>query len=150
MASPTQTEKVLEEHDRYRIVLDPDQSALLLDWKRENDLGLKDFRSGVAEFAFQCKTHTPARALIDASRLNPNGTSVGWVSGRETPSGEEEYGTWWVREIVPVYNDAGITGLAVVIGDPNAPGELPDLPPEVNFRMGYFSTVEAAAEWNVD
>ena len=148
--SSTERETVLEDNDRYRIVLASDQSYLLLDWKQRAGLGLEDFRKGVAEFAGRCKTHRPTRALIDASQLDPSGTAVGWVSGRETPSGEEEYLTWWVREIVPVYHDAGISSLAVAIGDPNAPGALSDLPPGVSFRIGYFPDLGSAKEWQID
>ncbi len=52
-----------------------------------------------------------------------------------------------MREIVPVYHEAGIASLAVATGDPNAPGELADIPPGVNFRMGYFPDLASAMRW---
>ena len=150
MESKTENGTVLADHNQYRIVLAPDQNALLFEWKRVEGMGLQDFRSGVAEFAGLCKTRQPTRALIDARQLDPSGTALAWVSGRETPAGEEEYMTWWSREIVPVYHEAGISSLAVATGDPNAPGELPHLPSGGNFKMGYFSDLESALGWQVD
>lgn len=31
----------------------------------------------------------------------------------------------------------------------NAPGELPDTPPGVKFKIGYFSSIESALQWEV-
>jgi len=48
---------------------------------------------------------------------------------------------------VPIYHEAGIDTLAVGTGDPNAPSELENSPPGVNFKIGYFSDLEAALAW---
>ena len=121
MATPTEVETALEDRERYRITRSGDD--LVLEWKQKSGLALDEFRAGVAEFAALCIRHRSDRALIDAGRLHPDGTTVGWVSGRRTPRGEEEYLTWWLREIVPRYYEAGISSLAVAIGDPDASGE---------------------------
>jgi len=57
--------------------------------------------------------------------------------------------TWWTREVMPLLNDAGIVSLAVGTGDPNAPGELPEDPPGVKFKMGYIPNFDIAMQWNV-
>lgn len=61
----------------------------------------------------------------------------------------EDFGRWWLREIAPAYHEAGIAGLAIVIGDPHAPGETDDLPPAVQFKRGYFSDLQAALSWQL-
>jgi hypothetical protein len=118
-----------------------------LDWKHVVGLNLQDFKRGVAQFADHCKTYKPNRAVIDARQLEPNGDPLGWVSGQKKIAGEEEYNTWWLREIVPIYHEAGVSSLAVATGNPNAPGELANIPKGVNFKIGYFIDLETAMQW---
>lgn len=87
--------------------------------------------------------------VIEAADLDQSSPAVAWLHGNNSETQTEDYMTWWTREIVPLYHDAGIVSLAVDTGDPNAPGELPKIPPEVNFRIGYFPNLEAAMQWNV-
>ena len=87
--------------------------------------------------------------MIDARNLEPDCEAIGWVSGQLRLEGEEEYGAWWSREIVPLYNDATISSLAVATGSPDAPGELADNPPGAKFRMGYFHDLDAAMHWKL-
>jgi len=137
---------VLDNGDQYRIVLASDEKTVLFDWKNVEGIGVQEFGKGIAAFAGQCRTHRPTRAVIDARKLDRNSDALSWVSGQATPPGEEKYETWWAREIVPVYHEAGIAGLAVATGDPDAPGEV-DTPPGVKFKMGYFAGLEDALDW---
>ena len=129
-----QNEKIVEDVAQYRTVLTEDEKALVLSWKHVAELSIEDFRMGVIRFASQCKTHKPARAVIDARKLDPAGDSLAWVSGQKKFTNEEEYAPWWTREIVPIYHEAGIASLAVATGNPNAPGELAEIPPGVNSK----------------
>jgi len=140
---------VLDTGDQYRIVLAQDNKTLSLEWKDVKGIGIRDFSDGIMSFADLCKTHAATRAVIDARKLDPDSEAIGWVSGRVAPEGQEEYTTWWSREIVPMYHSAGIAGLAVVTGDPAAPGEV-DSPPDVAFRMGYFSDLDGVLDWPLD
>lgn len=131
---------ILDETDQYRIVSDGDGNTLLLNWKQiDGQLSVEDDRGAVRRFAEQCRTRKPQRAVIDVHRL----------ADQEEASehGHEEFGTWWLREIAPSFHEAGIAGLAIVIGAPNAPGETDDLPPCVRFKRGYFSDLQAAISW---
>ena len=142
-------ETVLDTGDQYRIVLAQDNKTLLLEWKGVKGIGIRDFSDGIMSFAGLCKTHRTARAVIDARKLDPDSAAIGWVSGKVAPEGQEEYATWWSREIVPMYHSARIAGLAVVTGDPAAPGEVDSLP-EVTFRMGHFPDLGMALDWPLD
>jgi len=137
---------VLETGDQYRIVLAHDTQTLSLEWKNVKEISIQDFSDGIVRFSGLCGIHEAAKAVIDARNLDPESAAIGWVSGRDAPEGQEPYTTWWSREIVPMYHSAGIAGLAVVTGDPAAPGEV-DSPPEVTFRMGYFHDLDAALDW---
>jgi len=139
---------MLDNGDQYRIVLASDEKTLLFDWKNVEGIGVQDFSKGIATFAGHCRTHRPTLAVIDARKVDPDSDALGWVSGRATPPGEETYETWWAREILPVYQESGIAGLAVATGDPNAPGEV-DGPSEANFKTGYFNSVEDALDWSL-
>ena len=140
---------VLEDGDQYRIVLASDKKTVRFDWKYVEGIGVQDFGRGIATFAAQCRTHKPTRAVIDARKLDPKSDALSWVSGQATPPGEEKYETWWARDIVPVYHEAGIAGLGVATGDPNSPGEV-DTPPGVNFKIGYFVDIEEVLAWSLD
>lgn len=142
-----QNEKVVEDIEQYSVVLAEDKKTLLLNWKRVTGLSIEDFRMGVVRFADQCKTHKPIRAVIDARKLDPGEDPVAWVSGQKKFTNEEEYAQWWTREIVPIYHEAGIASLSVATGNPNAPGELAEVPPGVNFKIGYFDDLESAMQW---
>ena len=139
--------KIIQDHNNYRIVVPDDGKALLFDWKQVQRLSIKEFKSGIAEFAKSCKTYKPDRAVIDARKLDPIGDPLGWVTGQKKIDGEEPYNTWWSKEIVPIYNEAGISVLSVATGDPNAPGELANIPDEVHFKIGYFPDLDAAMQW---
>ena len=142
-----QNGKLLDENDAYSFVLSEDKQVLLFNWKHVKGLSVQIFQKGISEFAGQCKTHKPAHAVIDASALDQGSPAVAWLRSQSTDTDAEEYMTWWAREIVPVYHDAGISSVAVATGDPNAPGELSSLPPEVNFKMGYFPDLESSLGW---
>ncbi len=141
-------ESVIDENSQYRFALTEDKQALLFKWKRVEGLSAWDFRKGITEFAAQCKKRKPTRAVIDATELDQSSPAVAWLRAQNADTNEEAYTKWWAREIVPVYHDAGISSLAVATGDPNAPGELSNLPPEVHFKVGYFSDLETTLQWN--
>lgn len=134
---------VLDETDQYRIVkIDGGALTMLLDWKRiEGQLSVEDDRRTVQRFAELCSAHKPHRAVIDVHRLEDQEEA--------TDHDHEDFGPWWTREIVPAYHEAGVAGLAIVIGDPTAPGETDDLPPGVQFKRGYFSDLQAALSWQL-
>jgi hypothetical protein len=138
---------MIDENSHYSFVLSEDKQALLFNWKHVEGLSVQDFRRGIAEFADQCKKHKPTRAVIDATELDQGSPAVAWLRAQNIDTDEEAYVKWWTREIVPVYHDAGISSLAVATGDPNAPGELANLPPEVNFKVGYFPDLETTLQW---
>lgn len=138
---------MIVENSHYSFVLSEDKQALLFNWKRVEGLSVPDFRKGIAEFAGQCKKHKPTRAVIDATKLDQGSPAVAWLRAQNADTGEEAYVKWWAREIVPVYHDAGISGLAVATGDPNAPGELANIPPGVKFKVGYFPDLETTLQW---
>jgi len=139
---------LLANTDQYRIVLASDEKTVLFDWKHVEGIGVQEFGDGIATFAAYCGSHSPTLAVIDARKLDPKSDALSWVSGRATPPGEETYETWWAREILPVYNDSAIAGLAVATDDPNAPGEV-DGPPEANFKTGYFTNLDDALDWSL-
>ena len=141
--------QLTEDNNHYRITLDKENEALVFSWKHVAALSIQDMQNGIAEFAGQCSTRRPARAVIDARKLDPDSPARAWVSSQKTFPGQEEYGPWWVREIVPVYRDAAIASLAVATGDPKAPGEITSLPPGVTFRMGFFPDLDAAMRWQI-
>ncbi len=141
--------KAIEENERYSFVLAEDKASLMFIWKHIEGLVVEQFQGGISGFAAQCRTHKPARAVIDAAALDQGSPAVAWLRGQNTDTGREDYMTWWTREILPLLHDAGIVSLAVGTGDPNAPGELADIPPGVNFRIGYFPNFESAMQWNV-
>lgn len=141
--------KIIEENERYSFVLTEDKTVLMFSWKHIEGLIVEIFQKGIAEFAAQCKAHKPTRAVIDAAELDQGSPAVAWLRGQNTDTDKEDYITWWTREIVPMFHDAGIVSLAVGTGDPNAPGELPEIPPGVNFKIGYFPSFESAMQWKV-
>ncbi|MGH1541196.1 MAG: hypothetical protein ACRBHB_12290 [Arenicella sp.] len=143
----THTEKVLENNDYYTFYLTEDDAVLVFDWKPIKGLSINSFQSAIAEFAAQCEQHKPTRAVIDAAALDQQSPAVAWLRGQNNEEGEPEYLSWWMSNIVPHYNNAGILSLAVGTGDPNAPGELPEAGPEVNFKMGYFQDFATAIQW---
>ena len=136
----------LVENEAYGFVLSEDQRVLLFIWKRVEGLSIELFKRGISEFAELCRNHRPSNAVIDAGALDQESPAVAWLrsSGVESTEG---YMDWWAREIVPLYNHAGIASLAVATGDPNAPGMLPNLPPEVRFKVGYFPDLETSLAW---
>ncbi|MGI9450173.1 MAG: hypothetical protein ACR2QH_06000 [Geminicoccaceae bacterium] len=140
----------IEENAHYSITSDDENGTLVFSWKPVAGLGIRDMQDGIATFAGQCKLRKPAQAVIDARKLDPDSPARAWVSSQKTFPGQEDYGPWWSREIVPVYNDAGIASLAVATGDPNAPGEIASAPPGVTFKMGFFPNLDAAMRWRVD
>lgn len=137
--------KTIKENKQYTI--SQSGSNLVFTWKQVTDLSIEDMAKGIIEFAGQCKNHQPDHALIDARLLNPKSPAIGWVSGQQRFDDQEAYMAWWTREIAPIYNDAGISRLAVATGNPNAPGELSENPPGVEFKMGYFNGLDDATNW---
>ena len=139
--------KILHDNEYCRFVLVDDEKALLLDWKHVTNLTLADFKNCVAEFASYCKKYRPGRAVIDARALDPDGDVLGWVSGQKKIDGEEEYKSWWIRELIPLYNEAGISSLSVATGNPNAPGKVAYPPETFHFKVGYLNDLDAAMLW---
>jgi hypothetical protein len=139
-------EKTLEENEQYSFALIERKNTMLFIWEYVEGLSIHDFRDGILAFAAQCKKTMPDRVVIDAASLDPSSPAVGWLRGDDSDT-YLNYGEWWAREIVPIYHEAGIDRLAVGTGDPNAPGELENSPPGVNFKIGYFSDIEAALAW---
>lgn len=140
--------KTISEHAHYRIIQSNDGAELFFDWKNIPGISIADFKSGVAEFARQCEVHKPKSAVIDATKLDQSSPAVAWVTGRQKFANEEDYMPWWVRDIIPKYNNAGIGTLAVATGNPNASGEVSEQPPGFNFRMGYFKDLGGAKQWS--
>ncbi len=138
--------KAVDEHKYYNCVLTDGGKLLLLNWKKVEILSTKEFRDAVEAFAGHCKIQKPTRAIIDARGIDPNSAALGWVSGQESDSEAEEYMAWWAREVMPTYNDSGISSLAVATGNPKAPGETP-APPSASFKTGYFDDLESAMSW---
>jgi len=138
---------MLDNDGHYTVELSADGSTAVFTWKAIEGLTCDDGRRGIEAFAHRCKDRRPTLAVIDARKLDPEGEVLGWVSGQATPPGEEEYATWWSREIAPVYHDAGVAGLAVATGNPEAPGEIPT-PPDVHFKIGYFYELDDALAWS--
>lgn len=138
-------EKTLSDNDQYSVVSIEDRNTLLFSWKSVEGLSVQIFRDGIIALADECRTHKPDRVVIDASALDQSSPAVAWLRGG-TNDTEEDYNVWWAREIVPIYNTAGISTLAVGTGDPNAPGELQKVPPGVNFKIGYFADLDAAMQ----
>ncbi len=132
--------------EQYRFAQSADAKTLLFEWKHIAGLGAQDFRDGIAAFAEQCRVHRASYAAIDAALLDPSSPAVCWLRGQDVAGETEDYQTWWIRDIVPVYHDAGVQCLAVGTGDPNAPGELPSVQ-GVDFRIGYFADIDAALGW---
>jgi hypothetical protein len=136
----------IKEHDHYTISISGDGKTMLFTWKQIPGLSAESFADGITDFATQCATHQPSRAVIDARQLDQESQAVNWLRGRTQVDGLDAYDAWWVKSIVPLYHDARIASLTVATGDPEAPGEIPT-PPGVNFRMGYFFDVDAASSW---
>ena len=147
----TRKKILFEENDGYGFSLSDDKSVLSFFWKHIEGLSVEMFGKGSADFAARCKNHKPARAVVDAAELDQNIPTVAWLRGQSVDTDKGDYTSWWVREIVPFFHDAGIVSPAVGTGDPNAPGagERPEMPPGVNFRVGYFSSFDSALNWNV-
>ncbi|SRR6266446_1755258 len=139
--------KTIKEDDQYTVIQSGDGSELCLNWNHIDRLSINDFKKGITEFVNQCKTHKPIHAVIDARNLDKNSPAFGWVSGQQKFEGEEEYMSWWTREVAPGYNNSRIATVAVATGNPNSPGELNELPQGVNFKMGYFNSLEDARNW---
>jgi len=145
----TAAKKTLEENNQYSFVLsDEKETILLFTWKHVPGLSGSDFQAGIAAYAKLCEIHKPTKAVIDASSLDQASQAIAWLRGNNDGM-SEDYNTWWTRAIVPVYHKAGILALSVATGDPNAPGELPNVPPGVEFKIGYFPDLDAAMSWEV-
>lgn len=138
---------LIEENEQYSFVLFDDRRVLLFSWKHIKGLVVENFQQAIARFAAECAARRPVHAVIDAVALDQGSPAVAWLRGHHRDNHIEDYHTWWSREILPLYHDAGIVTLAVGTGDPGAPGELSDTPSEVKFKIGYFSSCESAMQW---
>lgn len=141
-----ENEKQIEDNRQYRFTQSADSKTLLLKWKHVAGLTPKDFRMGIAGFSGQCKAHKPDYAVIDTTALDQSSPAVSWLRALSVEGELEDYQTWWMRDVVPDYHDAGVVCLAIGTGDPNAPGEVGGVP-GVNFKMGYFPDLDAALAW---
>lgn len=136
---------IIEDHDQYTISK-TDDGALLFDWKSISGLNATDFASGINRFATQCEAERPSRAVIDARQLDQTSQAAKWLRNQEAIEGLDAYQAWWEREIIPLYNAAGIDALTVATGDPNAPGEIP-APEQARFAVAYLTDVDSARTW---
>lgn len=137
---------VIKEHEQYSISLSGDRETLLFSWNHIPGLTARDFANGITDFASLCVSLHPSRAVFDARQLDQESQAIHWLDGRGPVEGFDAYDTWWVRTVVPLYNEAGIGSLTVATGDPNAPGEIPTRD-GAHFQMGYFTDVVAASNW---
>ncbi len=137
-------QKTIEDNGQYTI--SQSGSDLVFTWKYVAGLSIKDMASGIKSFATHCKSLKPHRAVIDARQLDPKSPGLGWVSGQQKFEEQEEYKPWWLREIIPLYNEAGISSLAVATGNPQAPGETET--PGAKFKMGYLNSLDDAMNFN--
>ncbi len=138
-------ETILSDTEQYRLVLRGDD-VLLFDWKSVKGLSASDFRQGILAYAQQCQQHGPAKAVINAMVLDQTSEAIAWLRGDNSHQ-NESYDDWWAREIVPLYHSGNIATLAVATGDPNAPGELPNVPSFVKFKIGYFPDLQSSLQW---
>jgi hypothetical protein len=139
--------RTIADTPNYTLSFTEDGDAIVLKWKHVAGLSAGDFRAGIDRFAHQCRARRATRAVIDAAQLDQSSPAIGWLRGQDVQGEREDYISWWVREIVPLYNDAGIASLTVGTGDPGAPGELNELPPSVRFRVAYLPDLESALNW---
>ena len=139
------SENIIRESEQYTI--SQAGSDLIFTWKYIAGLSIKDMANGIQDFAMLCRSHKPRRAIIDARQLDQNSPGLKWVGGKQ-PDDQEAYTPWWLREVVPFYNEAGISSLAVATGNSQAPGEIPETHPEVKFKMGYFHSLDDVFNYN--
>jgi len=135
---------VIENHPQFTI--SSAETEVLLDWKSTSGLSATDFAEGIAKFATHCTIAKPARAVIDARKLDQSSEAVSWLRAQRAVDGLDSYESWWAAEIVPLYNRAEIASLTVATGDPNAPGEIP-APEGAGFAIGYFGDLDTARTW---
>ncbi len=133
--------RTITTHELYTISTDGDATVALLTWNGVAGMAAKDFADGILKFAEGCLAHEVDKATIDATELDQQCQAVRWLRGTESVDGLDEYNPWWMENIVPIYNDAGVRALVVATGDPNAPGEL-DQPEQVQFAVHYLTTLE--------
>jgi len=138
---------LIEDTNKCRFSQSLDAQMLLLEWKTVPGLLVEDFADGISQLAEHCQDHKPSHVVIDARKLDQDSAAVAWLRGEGSDANGDSYQTWWMRDIVPAYNTAGIISLAVATGDPNAPGELPEIPPGVDFRIGYYHDLASAVDW---
>ncbi|WP_299748030.1 hypothetical protein [uncultured Tateyamaria sp.] len=130
----------------YRFEKLNDQDTLLFSWKPAPGVDPALFRRAISGFARLCKEHRPSRGVIDAQDLDQSSSAFAWLRGSEEDQ-LESYDAWWAREVLPVYVQAKLDKLAVVTGDPSAPGEIPVPNNTAQFRMGYFHSLQDALSW---
>lgn len=136
----------ITENEAYSFTRLENEQALLFTWKHVPGLEVAVFRTGIVEFAKLCAELRPQKGIIDATKLDQESPAVAWLRG-QSATAEEAYDAWWMREIVPTYNACHLAGLAVATGDPSAPGELPNMPEAVAFKVGYFADLETSLNW---
>lgn len=128
-------------HEHYNIFYNIEEKMVFFEWKQIPDLSIEDFKQGIIHFAKNCKTVQPKKIVFDARMLNPDGAPFGWVTGQKNFEGQEDYNSWWFRDIVPIYHQSKVEKLYVATGDPNAPGIIDPIP-GVNFEIGYFADLD--------
>ncbi|MDA7948407.1 MAG: hypothetical protein MPJ78_13140 [Hyphomicrobiaceae bacterium] len=104
----TQKGEVFGEAANYELSFIADRDAVLLDWKHIQGLSPADFRNGILDFARQCAARAPVRAVIDATKLDFGSPAIAWLQGQKVEGEDEDYDAWWMREIVPLYDQANI------------------------------------------
>ncbi len=139
--------KQITEDPQFSFTLLEETGQMVHTWNLIPGLAASDFARGIEAFARTCADMRPRLAVIDAEALDPESPAVAWLRGQRPAGTTEDYQTWWARIIVPIYNGAGVDALVVGTGDPNAPGELTDLPPAVAFRVVYLPSTKEALDW---
>jgi len=142
-------EITIEQNQLYDFRLIEGKSILMFIWKHSAGLSVQDFQEGIVKLATHCKTYKPARVVIEATELDQGSPAIAWLRGQNSDADIEDYTQWWMANIVPSYHESAINSLAVATGDSNAPGELQQSPPGVNFKMGYFHSLGSALQWHV-
>ncbi|MBC8323662.1 MAG: hypothetical protein H8E70_08855 [Candidatus Marinimicrobia bacterium] len=125
--------KIIEENNFYSFVYSEKDTTLIFNWKNIIEISNNDFKNYVTKYANYCLEYKPKIAAIDVREFKA-----------DLDFNVQE---WWMEEIVPIYNKAGIEIFGYVTGDPKAPGVSDQTPPGVLFKMGFFKDLDSLQNW---
>ena len=119
-------------------VFDLDESASLISfvWTEASAaMTVHDYKDAIREYARLVLQHRARRSLVDLRKFRYR---------------VEDVGSWWVDEIAPLYNQAGLERFAFVL--PESEQVQPDEGPaqaeaSQNFITKHFGSVQAAISW---